>query len=615
MDGRRFGLWVGLTVLLSAALVTTGVLVLTPTPPGQRPYVPEQESCLGCHTSAAYDPGGLHPAAKIGCEPCHLGDPKGLTAEVAHRGMEPEPGALRTAARTCGRCHVREHERVATSLMATNRGLIAVNRWAFGELSTPRGDQTVQDVLNTPNPTPAEDHLRRLCMGCHLGGTRDNRDDAITLGASGCSACHSPAREPTPKGATRLAHPSVDSRVEDDRCLGCHSRSGRISLGFQGIYEFVAGSDPSSARCEDPVTLHDGRAGCRSRPDVHHAAGMSCIDCHVHTELMGDGQLYPHEEEATEVRCEHCHGPTTTSDETTWSRVTDLITLDLLRQRGETRSPDERVRLGRRGTPIWNLRPDGNEWFLIGKLDGRRHLVTSTPIDLNHQRPGHERLTCSSCHDTEAPRCTTCHTTFDPMGEQWDFGRAAVTSGAWHETNQGMGFGPPTLGVSPDGRIVPTMPGMIATLDYAHPASPTPRRKDLRLHAAIVPHRTQKVARDCASCHLDPVALGLGSGTLDLTGNLVSFSPRLPGAPDRWTMLFPATPSPSTRVGGRSLDKDEQRRTLTVGYCLSCHTPNSPLWAVPFTTSMARLAESGAQTCEGRVAPWMVSSTTVGPIP
>ena len=604
MTGRRFAFVVGLITFASIGLAIAGVLVLAPTPPHERPYVPERESCLTCHATPADDPGGAHPAAKMGCEPCHLGDPKGLTAEVAHRGMEPEPGALRTAAKTCGRCHQREHERVATSLMATGRGLVAVNRWAFGELQSPNGTQTIQDVLNSSEPTRAEDHLRRLCAGCHLGTTRDNRDDAITVGASGCSACHSPARPPTPKGMTRLTHPTVDSRVEDDRCLGCHSRSGRISLGYQGIYEMA------DVPCEDPVTLHDGRTGCRSTPDVHHTAGLACIDCHVHTELMGDGNVYLHEEDSTEVRCEHCHGPVQQGAESTWSNVTDLITLDLLRQRGESRPPDERVRVGRRGTPIWNLRPQGDGWSLIGKLDGKVHPVSATPSNLDHQRPGHERLTCSSCHDTEAPRCTTCHTTYDKDGEQWDFGRGAVTKGAWHETNQGMGFGPPTLGVSPDGRIVPTMPGMIATIGLSDvPGANGVERIDLRLHAAIVPHRTQTVARTCESCHLDPVALGLGSGSLDFQDTAVSFTPTTPGAPDRWTTLFPDTPGPTTRVGGRSLDRDEHRRTLTVGYCLGCHTPTSPLWTTPLAPSLDLLARGAAPTCPGRVAPWMFHPT------
>lgn len=601
MTGRRFTLWVALITASSLGLTVVGIAILAPTPPRERPYVPERESCLTCHQAPEDDPGGAHPAAKMGCEPCHLGDPRGLTAEVAHRGMEPEPGALRTAAQTCGRCHAREHERVATSLMATGRGIIAVNRWAFGELVSPDGTQTVQDVLNTKDPTPAEDHLRRLCTGCHLGTTRDNRDDAITAGASGCSACHSPARAPSPKGATRLAHPSVDSRVEDDRCLGCHSRSGRISLGYQGIYE-VAQTD-----CADPVTLHDGRAGCRSAPDVHHAAGLACIDCHVHTELMGDGVAYPHEEEATEVRCEHCHGPVPEGAEVSWAQVTDLITLDLLRQRGEVRPPDERVRLGRRGTPIWNLRPDRvGGWNLIGKLDGRSHPVAATPSDLDHQRPGHERLTCSSCHDTEAPRCATCHTNYDKDGEQWDFGRAAVAKGAWHETNQGMGFAPPTLGVSPHNLIVPTMPGMIADLDI--PAGEGVDRRQLRLHAAIVPHRTQTSARTCESCHLDAMALGLGGGILDVTGDAVVFLPTRAGAPDGWTTLFPETPARTTRVGGRSLDHLEQRRVLTVGYCLGCHTRTSSFWSGPMTASLSRLANGHAPTCSGRLAPWMESA-------
>lgn len=584
--GVRLALLVALAVLASILAVALGVATLVPASHIPRVISSPRESCLTCHAGPEDDPGGLHPAATIGCEPCHLGNPQGLTAGAAHLGMEPEPGALRTAERTCGRCHQREHATVATSLMATGRGLIAVDQWAFGERDTPDGTDTFADLFargDTSAPSPADDHLRRLCAGCHLGTTRDNRDDAITLGGSGCSACHAPARAVGPgrsssTPAPRVAHPPIDSRVSDDRCLGCHSRSGRIALGYQGLYEMnAAAPDPA---CQDPVTLHDGRAGCRTTPDVHHAAGMACIDCHTRRELMGDGTRYPHEELATEVRCEHCHGPVPVGGEATWSAVTDLLTLDLLRQRRELRPPDEAVRIARHGTPLWNVRPSSvrpsnvrptnQGWTLFGKLDGKAHLITPTPRDPDHQRPGHERLTCAACHDSTAPRCATCHTRYDPVGSQWDFGRGgglgALASGAWLETNAGFGWAPPTLGVSPDGRIVPTMPGMIATLEVGSGA-----RRELRLHAAIAPHRTQREARTCASCHADAVALGLGAGRLTQRGDTFVFEPTMPGALDAWTTLFPDAPSPTTRTGGRSLDAAEQRRVLTVGVCLTCH--------------------------------------------
>ncbi|MCC6622517.1 MAG: hypothetical protein IT385_14730 [Deltaproteobacteria bacterium] len=592
---------------VTAALVAAGVALLTTQGPrpgaGQGSGSPARvDGCLACHTSPSEDPGGAHAAAIVGCEACHLGDPDAETADAAHRGMEPEPGALRTAARTCGRCHARELERVRTSLMTTGRGLVAVDRWAFGEAPIPDGDRTLADVLAAADPTPAEDHLRRLCAGCHLGTTRDNRDDAIVEGASGCSACHAPAAPIRPEGATLLRHPPVDSRVDDRRCLGCHSRSGRIALGYQGLFE-TAGAGAEA--CADPVTLHDGRTGCRTTPDVHHRAGLACVDCHVHNELMGDGTSYAHEEQATEVRCETCHGSATApAPTTTWAAVTDAITRDLVRQRGLSITDDARVAVGQRGTPLWNVAvASSGNLTLSGKLDGRVHPVRPTPGDLDHARPGHERLTCASCHDPWAPRCATCHTTYDPAGVQWDFGAAAERPGRWHEANEGMGVAPPTLGVDARDRIVPTMPGMIGTL----------AGRPLRLHALIVPHTTRREARACTSCHADAIALGLGAGALDLTGDAVRFTPvhldpTVPGesaARDRWVALFPEAPGQTTRVGGRSLDAREQRRVLTVGACLACHDAAHALWRGPFGPALDRLARGGAPACAGRVTAWM----------
>jgi len=565
------------------------------------------DACVGCHTRAAEDPGPPHAAAVVGCASCHLGDPEAADAEQAHRGMEPEPGALRTASRTCGRCHARELERVATSLMATGRGLVAVDRWAFGERPTPTPDgagagavgDTLAAVLAARDPTPAEDHLRRLCAGCHLGTTRDDRDDAVVEGASGCSACHAPAEPARPAGAALLRHPPIDSRVDDRRCLGCHSRSGRIALGYQGLYE-TAGEGAEA--CAEPVLLHDGRSGCRAEADVHHVAGLACVDCHVHTELMGDGVAYAHEEQATEVRCESCHGaPGRLPTVVAWGAVTDAITRDLARQRGAARSEDEVVPVGRRGTPLWNVRVDSSgSLTLFGKLDGRARTIRGTPADADHTRAGHERLTCASCHDTWAPRCATCHTRFDASGAQWDFGAAMERPGRWHEESAGMGVAPPTLGIDADGRVVPTMPGMIGTL----------AGRAVRLHAVIAPHTTQREARSCASCHVDPIALGLGAGALDLTGDEVRFEPaaRRPAPFDggeHWVTLFPAEPGRTTRVGGRSLDAAEQRRTLTVGACLACHGASDALWSTPLGPALDRLARGEAPSCRGRVAAWM----------
>ncbi len=540
---------------------------------------PPPAGCRSCHGTVSEAPPDLHGG--ISCEACHLGEPGAQQAEAAHVGLEREPGALDTLDETCGRagCHRELAERVLASPMATARGLVAVDRWAFGELAVPDGEQAIGEVLARADPTPAEDHLRRLCGGCHLGTRRDNRDDAVTGTGSGCGACHSASR------AEGGPHPPVDAAVPDDRCLGCHSRSGRISLSYQGLAEVR----PLSA-CEVPATLHDGRAGCRVEPDLHHAAGLACTDCHLHTELMGDGRSYAHQEDAVEVRCESCHGPVDETLEGRWGQVDDPVTARILARRGEPPGAEEAVRRGVRGTPLWNLRSSEAGWVLTGKLDGRSRTVPQTPRGADHRLAGHERLSCEACHAAWAPRCPDCHTAWDPAAEQWDFGTASVRPGRWVETAQRFGWGPPALAVTGEDRIVPAVPGMIATLEL----ETTVRT---RLFARAAPHTTSRLGRGCGSCHGAPEALGLGPGSLDLGGwPEVSFTPAGPG--DGWVELFPVEPGVGTRVGLRSLDAGEQRRMLGVGRCVGCHGEAEDTVYGDFAGSVGRWTK-GEAACPG----------------
>jgi len=572
------------------------------------------ERCLACHSAPEDDPGGAHTAAALGCSPCHLGDPGSRDKARAHAGMEPEPGALDSAGRTCGRagCHASEAERVARSPMATARGIVAVNRRVFGETRHAEASNTIEDVLADPKPSPADTHLRKLCGGCHLGARRDNRDDALSHGrhlGTGCSACHAERRPSRGPDAARLPHVPIDARVPDSRCAGCHSRSARISLSYAGLAETSA---HSAQTCADPAPLPDGRPACRVQADVHQRGGMACIDCHLHTELMGDGHVRARASQGVEITCEACHGGTSVAARRTWGDVLDDVTRRWLATRGEVRDDVEAVRLGARGTPVWNLRPDGGDnagWSLTGKLDGRARVARQTPVDRNHTLRGHERLTCAACHSAWIPTCASCHTRFDPSGAQWDFGAGRVTPGRWIEDETpglGMGFAPPALAVVAGTRIAPAGPGMILSIEARAASGPSGSR---RLFASWDPHTTQKTARTCVQCHASPEALGLGAGRLDVTRARTTFTPARPvprvDALDEggWVALFPRAPGTSTRDEVRSLDAEEQRRVLGVAPCLACHAAASDGIYVDFKRSLARVDAREAPRCRIDAAP------------
>jgi hypothetical protein len=511
---RAAGIAAGIAIAIAA-----GVLVWS----GSREPRAPGPSCASCHDREEEAPPGVHASFGRACEVCHLGNPEEVDEDLAHEGMEVEAGALQTVDRTCGRegCHEREASRVATSLMATGRGLISVDRWVFGEINTPDGTETMAELLANPAPSPAQSHLRKLCAGCHLGTRRDDRDDAV-FGGSGCGACHvDPA--PTPDAP----HPPIDASVPDSRCLGCHSRSARISLSYQGLAETRG---MPGAGCADPVTLHDGRPACGTDADVHQVAGMGCVDCHLYTDLMGDGIAHNHEEEQVEITCEACHAPLDEDREQHWASIDDPITTALLPRRPAKPAEDDVVRVGRRGTPLWNLIREGPGWSLSSKAGSGRWAVPATPDDPDHRLRGHERLTCAACHAAWAPICPDCHTRFDPTGEQWEFGEAEITAGAWVETASHFSWGPPGLAVRADGRIAPAIPGMILEIHPTLEAEPIQRR----LFATLDPHTTQRQSRSCESCHGESVA------------------------------RFPDASAEGTRSGSRSLDAAEQRRVLRV---------------------------------------------------
>ena len=569
--------------------------------PGERPLpvaLGRPEGCLVCHAgvtglSAAHDP------RAVGCASCHRGNVYSLQASLAHDGMLLVPGNLATAARTCGGdCHADVVVRVRRSLMTTLAGIVTVNRLAWGEPQ----DGTAPHIASI-GQSPADSHLRQLCALCHLGAPKTEPGPVSELPqGGGCTACHvhygSDARAALerhraeragatgpaggPGAAPPAVHPDIALPVGNAPCFGCHSRSGRISLSYDGWHE--ANPPPPEAQPARTRTLEDERVVVQVAPDVHSTRGLLCIDCHTAQEVMGDGTLHARQSEQLRVACGDCH-PHSRPVTVAASEV-DSGSRRIMRLRNFPAA--ERVLATASGDVLVNAHVDA---------DGRARLVRKrdgVALDLRPARPQcrdavHTRVSCTGCHTAWAPRCPTCHTRFDPDDKGHDLLDDRPVQGAWVESSEAFTTAPPTLGVRRIGApgasrttVEPFVPGMIASFDGSRAQGGAADPVFRRWYGRAFSHTVSKAGRTCTSCHGDPVALGYGEGRLDFVAlgpgrGQWRFAPAHAPGPDglpadAWIGFQRArTRDVSSREDVRPLAVEEQRRVLAVGACLTCH--------------------------------------------
>lgn len=554
------------------------------------------EGCMSCHGNMT----GFsesHKPEYIGCYSCHGGDPLTLNKSQAHRSMYAVPGNLSNAAITCGRsgCHPAITERVPKSLMATLSGIISVDRWVFGENSKPVGHENIMDI---GTKSAADIHLRNLCAGCHLGSEKLNPGPSEWLNrGGGCNACHltyddkalatlKSIQSSNPDDIAPAFHPAIDLKITNNHCQSCHSRSGRISMNYEGWHETNLKPEEAKER-SDLRVLPDKRVFSKQPADLHHTAGMLCIDCHGSYELMGDGNHYMHKEEAVKVQCSDCHTAKSFKqlNLTDADQETQLIASlrkyssegvnIVLTQKSEQALVNTRVEEG------------GRLLKLIRKSDGKSVLMKPPALACSEGKV-HTRLSCESCHTAWAPQCIGCHNGYEPKTIGYDMLTRKSRKGSWVEySSEGMAE-LPVLGVNEveksvkDGKITTFVPGMIMTIDKGSFKKGN-QQIFHRLYAPASAHTTQRVGRSCESCHNNSLAIGYGRGNLKLSlMGKWTFEPeyadskhdRLPE--DAWIGFLKERPGQaSTRVGMRPFNLAEQKRILTVGACLTCHTGNS----------------------------------------
>ena len=551
------------------------------------------ETCISCHSETkGYS--NYHNPELIGCSSCHLGNGKEADKERSHEGMVLIPGNLLDAEETCGKCHPNELKKITNSLMTTNSGLVAVDKFVFGEADSPDYHYHIQQIKDSPS----DKHLRDLCANCHLGAEKEAFGEIGQLSrGGGCNACHlnyskdalSDLNSYLASNKTEIPkfHPSTDIFVTNEHCFGCHSRSSRISTNYEGWQETLL-DESDIINKKGYRVLEDKRVYINKKEDVHHAKGMLCIDCHSSHEVMGNGNLYLHEEQAVTLKCSDCHfkeKPNTIPFDSL-----DLESGLVFLHREYSHTDQKIIAVESDNHPLVNTYIDsvGNA-FLIGKKDGELHQI-KPQSEICSRDNVHKNVSCSTCHSAWTNKCIGCHNQFDANEQMaYDLLDKKYVKGQWKEYVAEFSSTLPAMGVrEKDGelQIEPATPGMILTIDKgSYNGKKVGEEVSFhRLYAPNSPHTTIKEVRDCKSCHANPESLGYGNGTLEFNHGKWEFTPEyalnendnLPE--DAWIPFLKNVADGvvnSTRSDFRPFNVEEQQRILTVGACLQCHDDNS----------------------------------------
>ena len=388
------------------------------------------------------------------------------------------PGDVRVLDETCGECHEEHVRNVRRSVMTTNTGHYMPTRFYAGlqgrdaiygsysaedtgftgeipgtvahlEALLPPDKEAIEAAFATGDRTQIEDvayshYLAKNCNTCHAAGYPRNNSAALYR-STGCSSCHFLyAQDGVYKGSDAAMPKSypvypqlhqITSDITVEQCATCHFQGGRIGLLFRGIREGGFSDTPEHAEVwnenvyghtagyyildEDTTNNYD-----ETPPDLHFSAGMVCADCHVGSDVHGDGNIYSTEKYQLDLRCEDCHGTVR-----------------------EAQSPDEqdvyRTQSGRALTQLYT-NDEGNV-ALKGRISKEEHVVPQ-PARLLEERPegsymhlgmapnedgwAHpDSLTCDACHTSYNQQCMGCHVTMDMRLSQIDYQTGKKTAG------------------------------------------------------------------------------------------------------------------------------------------------------------------------------------------
>ena len=427
------------------------------------------------------------------------------------------PGDIRVAATTCGPCHEGVTERVKRSIMTTNAGHYMPTLFLGGyqgpdavygstHITDPECDpdafpgSVCELVPLEPPPQSAYDsafadkdweaieqiayehYLAKSCDTCHAAGYGDN-NAPFKYRSTGCTSCHMVndkfgfylGGDPTLPAATPgySAEHRITSQIPTEQCATCHFQGGRIGLLFRGIREAGFSETPPNALAWEPgaygktnpnfyLSDEDTTNGYdETPPDVHWELGMHCADCHVGTDVHGDGALYSTSKQQLDLRCEDCHG--------TVRQVAEADAAGVFRTS--------------RGRALPQLRQDGADVVLDG-IDGTPHVVGQVAELLEQRGPSSnmweamapddegwshtDDLTCDACHTSYNLYCVGCHVSMDLRFDQVDHQTGKAMPGLVKGSREDWSLDHVMLAMAPDGRAQSVAPSQQVQMTVKH---------------------------------------------------------------------------------------------------------------------------------------------------
>ncbi len=471
------------------------------------------------------------------------------------------PSNLRVVDYTCGGCHEEITFGVKKSMMATAAGHYAGGLYQCGAQPTrnpvygtfavvdddgfvPAERGAVESLADLVRYDPAGDpqdfatHFEAVpgqaCARCHLwsrgAGYRGAANQRGLYRADGCAACHMIYHD---DGLSQSADASIDHAetghpmhhavtraIPTSQCLHCHQRGARIGVSFTGRSEMPPRLPAGPGVPGTTGVLFGGQyhyaTPDTNPPDIHHERGLHCVDCHTKKEIMGDGNIYGHMDQATRIECSSCHGrpesaPTLADDEGESLRnvaaVGDVVTLTS-KVTGETHVVKRAMDVTNPRSPLYNPR-------------------AACAMNGNHIKP-QGGLECYACHASWTVNCYGCHFERDErysglnlVSREMEIGRVRTNNKVFESfrsfqmgPNSGGRVAPYVVGCQPIADV--TAPDGSKILDYAMPTAAS-GASGLALNP-VNPHTTRGAGwvRDCAECHRAPPTLGMGSGNYAL---------------------------------------------------------------------------------------------------